>query len=224
MSNHAYANVWTRSFSAETLLPQLEALLDTVPFSATQPGFLSLVVRAVSPAETALVEQDLRRAPLSAAEIIEWGREYSSADCAFEVSACTDLWAWEEDKARWSQLPQRVEVMCNGPEYDDAVCAESGHFQIDLGFEHLFTGHAGMLGFGARPAAAPEHPAEAAFLEAMANARNRNEYQERTRQNIRRLLDWMHEIGAALPVERTLLWSEGEENFEARLDEIVAAR
>jgi len=28
----------------------------------------------------------------------------------------------------------------------------------------------------------------------------------------------------ALPVERFRLWSEGEENFEARLDEILAVR
>jgi len=25
------------------------------------------------------------------------------------------------------------------------VFAESGHFMVDLGFEHLFTGHAGLL-------------------------------------------------------------------------------
>jgi hypothetical protein len=34
----------------------------------------------------------------------------------------------------------------------------------------------------------------------------------------------MQAVEQALPVERYRLWSEGEENFEARLDEILAVR
>jgi hypothetical protein len=33
----------------------------------------------------------------------------------------------------------------------------------------------------------------------------------------------MGQIEGAIPVEHVHLWSEGEENFEARLEEIVAA-
>ena len=35
---------------------------------------------------------------------------------------------------------------------------------------------------------------------------------------------WIEAIEQALPVERSELWSEGEENFEARLDAILARR
>ena len=49
-------------------------------------------------------------------------------------------------------------------------------------------------------------------------------YHERTRENIRKLLDWMQRIERTLPVDRALLWSEGEENFEARIEEILAVR
>jgi hypothetical protein len=48
-------------------------------------------------------------------------------------------------------------------------------------------------------------------------------YKESTRENIRKLLDWLRRIEKAIPVERVQLWSEGEDNFEARLEEIVAA-
>ena len=58
----------------------------------------------------------------------------------------------------------------------------------------------------------------------MAWPENLAKYQEKTRENIRKLLDWMRRIESSLPVEKVRLWSEGEENFEARLDEIVAAR
>ena len=61
-------------------------------------------------------------------------------------------------------------------------------------------------------------------MEAMAWPENLAKYQEKTRENIRKLLDWMRRIESSLPVEKVRLWSEGEENFEARLDEIVAAR
>jgi hypothetical protein len=58
----------------------------------------------------------------------------------------------------------------------------------------------------------------------MSQPENAREYHDKTRENIRKLMDWMREAEQALPIERTRLWSEGEENFEARLDEILAVR
>jgi hypothetical protein len=49
-------------------------------------------------------------------------------------------------------------------------------------------------------------------------------YKERTRENIKKLFDWVRQIETAVDAERVRLWSEGEENFEARLEEILAAR
>jgi hypothetical protein len=49
-------------------------------------------------------------------------------------------------------------------------------------------------------------------------------YHEKTRENVRKLLDWVRRIEKAVAVEHLRLWSEGEENFEARLEEILAAR
>jgi hypothetical protein len=58
----------------------------------------------------------------------------------------------------------------------------------------------------------------------MSQPQNLREYQEKTRENIKKLMDWMRSAEEALPVEKIPLWSEGEENFEARLDEILAVR
>lgn len=224
MANYAYGGVWVKGFSEATLLEYFEGFLNSVPFSAARPGFTQFVARAVDPAEPPLVEHALGLAPLTVAELVEVAHEYVNADCALEVAAWWDLWAYDDERARWVDQPQKLDIFCYGPEYDDSACAENGHFRVDLGFEHLFTGHADLLGSGGRPVAPPQHPTEAAFLSAMTKAENLREYQAKTRENIRRLLDWMQRIAAAVPVERTLLWSEGEENFEARLDEIVAAR
>ena len=68
------------------------------------------------------------------------------------------------------------------------------------------------------------HPVEAAFLERMARPGNLSEYRQKTRENIRKLVGWTEQIERVLPIERWRLWSEGEENFEARLDSILAGR
>jgi hypothetical protein len=52
---------------------------------------------------------------------------------------------------------------------------------------------------------------------------NLEKYRESTRESIRKLLEWLRRIEGAIPVERVQLWSEGEDNFEARLEEIAAA-
>lgn len=208
MANRAYLSIWTRGFTAE-LLPQFEALLNTVPLSPGKPGFTGVVVRAVDPAESPLLDEDLRSAPLAAAEIIEAVREHASTDCALEAATHWNLWTFDAFSTLWVDLPQPLSLLCYGPDYDDATWRENGHFQADLGFEHLFTGHGGLLGFSRRPPAEPEDPAEAAFLELMMRGDNLQEYQERTRENIRRLQDWTQRVSVVLPVERTMLWSEG---------------
>ena len=58
----------------------------------------------------------------------------------------------------------------------------------------------------------------------MSTSANLEEYHAKTRENIQELFNWVDSIERALPVERSQLWSEGEENFEARLDAIAAQR
>ncbi len=224
MANRAYVSIWSKSFSAATMLQQFGQLLETVPFSPAEPGFTELVIRDVDPAETSLIERDLRIQPLLAAAVVELAREHMHADSAYEVQTHWDLWVYDVSEASWQKGPQRLTITCHGEEYDGGVYADAGHFQADIGFEHLFTGHAGLLGSRADAVARPQHPAEAEFLAVMARPENLREYHQKTRENIQELMGWMQAVEQALPVERYRLWSEGEENFEARLDEILAVR
>jgi hypothetical protein len=224
VANQAYASVWCRGFDEETMLPFFEKLLDTVPSSKSWPGFSWLVIRAVGPTEAPLEECDLRAFPPTAGELMEMARDHLHADSAYEVQANWDLWTYELAAGRWIQDAERLELICNGAEYDGGVSRDVGHFLIELGMEHLFTGHGNLLGSGSGVAAAPQHPAESEFLSRMAAPDRLREYREKTRENIVKLFDWMRKIEGALPMERFRLWSEGEENFEARLDEILALR
>jgi hypothetical protein len=221
MSNHAYASFWARERAAQTLLNGFERLLETFPLSSTWHEFTGFVIRAVSPSEAPLVEHDLRGTKAAASDVIALAREHDSADCSYEVEAHWDAWQRNLETGVWEKRPERVLLICNGGDYDDGASKESGDFMADVGFEHLFTGHAGLLGgYGAR--SAPSDPVEAEFLAWMTHEEHLHEYYEKTRANIQLFLKWVDSVEKALPLERHLLWSEGEENLEARLDEILA--
>ena len=221
MANHAYASFWIREREAETMLNRFQRLLETFPLSSTRREFTGLVIRAVSPAEAPLAEHNLRGTMAGASDVIALAREHESADCSYEVEGHWDLWQRNLETGVWEQKPEQVLLICNGADYDDGAAKESGDFLADVGFEHLFTGHAGLLGgYGAR--SAPSDPVEAEFLAWMTHEEHLHEYYEKTRANIQLLLSWVDSVEKALPLERHLLWSEGEENLEARLDEILA--
>jgi hypothetical protein len=224
MANQAYLSIWLKEFPEEIMLERFGEFLSTVPFSAKQPGFTHLEIRAVDSAETPVFEQDLRSFPLDAAGIIELAKDFLREDCNCSVHSHWDLWVYEGEPPSWQQLPQPLELVCTGGDYDNGLWKENAHFEVNFGFEHLFTGHGGLLGIRQIARPAPQSQEERDFFESMAKPGNLLMYQEKTRENIKSLFGWVRRIEQALPVAQLRLWSEGEENFEARLEEILAAR
>lgn len=223
MANRVYITFWLRNYSEQTMLEQFERFLQTVPLSSAGPGFRRLIVRAIGPAETPLIEHDLSGISAKPADIVALAREYVNADSAFEVEASWELWRWDANTGRWIRGPEPLLLTCQGEAYDDGAAAAFGHFLVDAGLEHLYTGHAGLLG-SSGAGYAPADPIEAEFLAVMSQEENLQEYREKTRQNIQQLMQWVQTVAHALPIERFTLSSEGEENLEARLDEILAVR
>jgi hypothetical protein len=226
MANRAYISLWTSGYSEDVMLDRFERLLETVPLSRKRPGFSSLEIRAVSPAEAPLAEHDLRGVVVSAADVVALARERQNADTAYEVQGYWDLWQLDAASGLWQREPQRLLLICHGELYDEGVAAEAGHFMADIGLEHLFTGHAGLLASHGelQPHFSHLEPAEAEFLALITREESLAEYREKTRENVQQLLAWVRALEGALPVERYRLWSEGEENLEARLDDILAVR
>jgi hypothetical protein len=226
MANRAYLRVWTRDFSETTMIPQFARFLATAPLSASEPGFEEMIVQAVDPTETSVAEWDLRDRGYGAPEVAALAAQYLNADTAYFVHAHWDLWGLDVESLKWQHQPQPLILTCHGPQYDDGVAATAGHFAADLGFEHFFTGHGGLLAPGAasNPFNSSDHPVEHTFRQWMAAGGNLKEYHAKTRENIQQLFNWVEAVERALPVERSELWSEGEENFEARLDAILAQR
>jgi hypothetical protein len=224
MPNLAYLSVWCRDFPEDQIVNRLDMFLATVPYSKKQPGIDRVTVRAIDASEAPVLEQDFRSLPLDPSGALELIRGHVHSDCSYEVRCHWDLAVFEAATAKFTVEPQPLEIACDGEEYDDGIWREDGHFQVSLGFEHLFTGHAGLLGSKVRAGAPAASREEAQFLEAMAWPENRERYQEKTQENIRKLLEWCHRAAQAVPVERLRVWSEGEVDFEARMDEILALR
>jgi len=224
MANQAYLRVICSEFPEARIPERLDAFLETIPLSLSKPGFTQLTVRAVDDSQAPILEQDLRAAPFDAAGIVATVAEQLHSDCSYETQCFWDLATIQASSGKATLEPQALEIICRGEDYESGLWRERGHFEVQLGFEHFFTGHAGLLGQEPGRKAPAQSPEEARFLEAMAWPENLDKYQEKTRDNIRKLLDWVRRIETALPVERAWLWSEGEENFEARLEEIVATR
>jgi hypothetical protein len=226
MANHAYLRVWTRDFSESTMIPESARFLTTAPFSTAKPGFIELVVQAVDSTETPAAEWDLRDQGYGPAEVSALAAQHLNADTAYIATANWDLWRFEVETLSWKQESQPLILTMHGTNYEDGLAASAGHLSADLGFEHFFTGHGGLLAPGAasNPFASSDHPVEHTFRQWMAAPGNLKEYHAKTRENIQQLFQWVEAIERALPVERSELSSEGEENFEARLDAILAQR
>ena len=223
MANRAYLRVWTRDFSTETMIAQFVRFLATAPLSESRNSFDQLTVQAVDPAETPVAEWDFREGTFGAPEVAAIAAQHINEDTSYIVEAEWDLWTFDTEKLKWKQGPQPLELICRGPLYDASAGEADGNFTADLGFEHLFTGHAGLLAPGAasNPFDRSDHPVEKIFRQWMSVDANRKEYAAKTRENIQKLFNWIESLERALPVERNELSSEGEENFEARLDAIL---
>ena len=223
MANRAYLRLWTRDFSRETMIAQFVRLLATVQLSAARNSFDNLVIQAIDQTETPVAEWDFREATFGAPEVAALTAQHINDDTAYIVEANWDLWTFDSETLKWQQGQQPLEIVCRGLQYDGGAAESEGNFSVDLGSEHLYTGHAGILAPGAasNPFDSSDHPIEKTFRQWMSVEANRKEYAAKTRENIQQLFSWIESIERALPVERNELWSEGEENFEARLDAIV---
>lgn len=226
MANRAYLRVWTRDFSTQTMIAEFARFLTAALLSEGVGRFQQLTVQAVDTRETPVAEWDLREGTIEPAEVAALAAQYLNEDTAFIVEAEWDLWSFDMETLKWTRGRQPLELVCQGKTYDEGAAAKNGQFIADLGFEHLFTGHAGLLapGTAKNPFECSDHPVERTFRNWMASGENLKQYHQKTRENIQKLFAWVEAVEAALPVERSELWSEGEDNFEARLDAIVAQR
>ncbi len=164
--------VWTRDFSETTLIAQFARFLTTAPLSASENAFKELIVQPVDATELSLAEWDLKDLGYGAAEVAALAIQHLHPDSAYIVNAKWDLWSFDVEALKWMHKPEPLMLTCHGPEYDGGIAASDGNFTADLGFEHFFTGHGGLLAPGAasNPFESSDHPLEHTFRQWMSVA------------------------------------------------------
>jgi hypothetical protein len=175
--------MWTREFSRETMIAQFVRFLATVPLSAPRNSFDQLIIQAIDHTETPVSEWDMRDGTFGAAEVAAIAAQHIHDDTGYVVEANWDLWTFESETLKWKQGPHPLQIVCRGTEYDGGAFAADGNFSVDLGFEHLYTGHAGILAPGAasNPFDSSDHPIEKTFRQWMSVDANKREYAAKTR-------------------------------------------
>src|SRR5258708_3362379 len=165
MANRAYLRIWTREFSRETMIAQFVRFLATVPLSAPRNSFDNLVIQAIDPTETPVSEWDFREGAFGAPEVAAIASQHIHEDTAYIVAAQWDLLKFESERLKWKQGPHPLEIIGGAPDYDDGASAGDGQCSGVLGFDHLFTGHAGIMarGAAANPFDIPDPPIERTF-------------------------------------------------------------
>ncbi|MBI2956742.1 MAG: hypothetical protein HYY26_05470 [Acidobacteria bacterium] len=153
-----------------------------------------LVVRSLGPEEPSTVERDLIASP---ADVRALASEFLHEDTAYEVTAHWDL-CRPRGTAGWEQGASPVEFLLEGQKYyPGREPADREHLLVNLGPEHLYIG-------------AEEIPTP--------------ETRRYLRENNRRLYDFLRALETSLPLTECLLWSEGEQDFARRCEEMLAAR
>jgi hypothetical protein len=131
MADQLYLSYRLRNYSEQNMLRHYDKLLTLFPFSrlARQPS--TFKVLAVNYNEPVLLETPLP-APVDLDQLRTAARDFQSADCAYRLETCWDLWQFDGD---WKLSPARVALCCFGPEFEREDDTDLGiEFGIDAHF------------------------------------------------------------------------------------------
>jgi len=185
-------SIWLERDSRTRRLKHFEKLLRTFPFSQRSQPQSTVSIQAIDLTEPPLLERPMN-GPIDVSEVLAIFNDYSGDDIAYRLETWWDLWQYNED---WSLSPARIVMSCFEPEFDNGSESGSGEqedLRIDFGVDSHYLPQTEIAG-GAK------------LIES----------------NIKSLLRLVHELDAALPVEKRKLETESGENFADRLQRAAA--
>ncbi len=170
------------------MLRHFGKMLELFPFSPENPGENVLRIQAIASTEPAILEQPFPD-PLDPVEVRAAAEDFLHDDAAYSLDAWWGLWVYEKD---WTLRPVRVTLHCFGPKFADSPYGDdqntAEHLRIDFGLEARFLPDA-------------ELPNSAWYA----------------RSNLKGLVQFVHTLEEAVPMERRALWSESGGNLAEKL-------
>jgi len=170
-------------------MPHLECVLRQFPFSREYSGIGHLAIHSVSWSEPT-VHQETFDYQVTPQHAVSLASEFLHADNGYVFEAAWDLWSPGQEYDSWTQRPHKVSFLVHGLDFEEGICNESGHIQVDLGLDSDFL-----------------------FDEVQLTEIG----EERARENIAKLVAFSAAIEKNCAASARLLWSESEENLAQKL-------
>lgn len=189
MADPLYLSLWFPSFGTIEMMPRTLSVMRQFPFSVQRPGISYLAVHAVSWSEPTVMERRFRPG-LDPEQAIAITSEFLHEDYAYSFEAFWDLWARPEQFEEIDLIPQPVEVIVHGSEFEDGTYKQAGHIQVDFGLDTPFLYE------------------DMDLTQAAEN---------RIKANVQKLIAFTHAVEKNCGISGRVLWSESDENLAKKL-------
>jgi len=189
MADSLYLSLWFPTFELPDIFPRTVSVLRQLPFSAERSGVTYAAVHPVSWAEPTVLER--RFVPgISPEEAVGVVEEFLHEDYAFAFEAYWDLWTPVDGQQNWRLAPALVQVVAQGPQFEEDAASASGHIQVNFGLDTNFLHEEVEL---------------------------TGDTEQRVRINVQRLVAFTALVEKNAGATARLLWSESEENLAQKL-------
>ena len=189
MADPLYLSLWFSDFSGPEMLPHILAVLQQFPFSSQRPGVTYIAVQPVSWNEASVLER--RFSPgITPEEAVLVIADLVHDDYAYVLEAFWDLWIPDDTGQQWQLVPTPLKFIVQGEEFDDGVYQQTGHIQIDFGFDSPFL---------------------------QENVALTEETQAKVRDNVAKLVEFTMKVDKNTRARARHLWSDSDQNLAQKL-------
>ncbi|MBI4460507.1 MAG: hypothetical protein HY648_10680, partial [Acidobacteria bacterium] len=198
MADLVYLSLSLREFSEQTMLGYWRQAIDEFPASPQFPGVCGLTVYPLDWSAAPALEQTFLDG-VSGEQALTVANEFLHEDYAYEAQMRWDLWTPKSSQSSegWQQESPVVSLMCLGDEFDPEGLEGPGHLKINFGPDSAFL-------------PPEEWQLSAAELRQQLASPN-------LRQNIEKLISYVHGLEKRLPVSKRLLYCESGENLAEKI-------
>jgi hypothetical protein len=219
MPDFIYLSLTVRGYNESNMLQLWQRVMELFPASESFPGIKSVAIYPFNWSETPVFERSFGE-PAGPDDAVSLASEFLHDDYAYEVEMVWDLWvpaplvvenrladspADSEEPADtqrneatgWIQVPSSVSISCLGSGFERDGSEDRTSILVKFGLDTPFL------------------PAEEDVLSE--SEQDPEEADLRTRQNLQLLIQFVHDVDEALPLENRLLWCESGENLAEKI-------
>lgn len=189
MADPLYLSLWFSDFSGPEMLPHILSVLQQFPFSTERAGITYIAVQPVSWNEASVLER--RFSPgITSEEAVLIVADLVHDDYAYVFETFWDLWIPKESGQQWQLVPAPLKFIVQGEEFDDGAYQQTGHIQIDFGFDSPFL---------------------------QENVALTEETQAKVRDNVAKLVEFTMKVDKNTRARARHLWSDSDQNLAQKL-------